>query len=498
MLHKLLFFLLAMYGFCATAGYDMNARCRDAYQCVMSLRFKEGKALLEKEKKEHPSNDIPYSIENTIDFLTLFIAENREEFKRLEKNKEPRLTRLQKGDKSSPWYRHSIALVQLQWAFARIKFGEYRTAALEINKAYRLLEENRGMFPSFIPDDVSMGILHTLIGTIPDNYKWLINLMSFKGTVKQGKVELQKVLGISLANPSFAYLKNESLFFLTFIYLNLQSDKKDARTLFEKYCNKAMLTECKQDPLLTYCMASICLRTGNNNKAIEILKNRTLSAQYFPFHYLDYLTGNALLHSLDKDASFYYLRFLQNFRGQNYIKSAYQRLAWSFLLRDDEKTYREMLAKALCYGNSNVDEDKEAEKEARSGESPNIYLLKSRLLFDGGYYERALGILTNQKTIVSFTTSRLLTEMVYRKARICHEWGKTADAIPLYEQAIRQGKDEEWYFAANAALQLGMIYETAGNYTKAGLYYRQCLAMNPSEYKNSIHQKAKAGLNRIK
>lgn len=489
--------VLLFFSHTATAGYDFNVNCRNAYQDILRLRFKEGKTLLETEKRLHPQNDIPYFIENYIDFFTLFIAEEKDDFARLKENKTLRISRLEKGDASSPWHNYCLSQVYLQWAFARLKFGEYRTAALEINKAYRLLEKNRRQFPSFVPDDVSMGMLHTLIGTIPDNYKWLINLMSFDGTVEQGKKELQKVFELSLKSPSYSYLKNESLFFLTFVCLNLQSDKKDARALFEKYGDKAMLQECTKDPLLTYCMASICLRTGNNNKAIDILLARPKGMQFFPFHYLDYLTGNAKLHRLDEDASYYYLRFLQNFRGQNYIKSAYQRLAWCFLLRGDEKTYQEMIFKALRYGNSNVDEDKDAAKEAQSGEKPDILLLQSRLLFDGGYYEKALQALNNPKA--HFTRSaKVSTELVYRKARIFHEWGKTAEAIPMYEQTIQIGKDKEWYFAANAALQLGMIYETAGNRSRARLYYRQCLTMEPSEYKNSIHQKAKAGLNRIK
>ena len=37
-----------------------------------------------------------------------------------------------------------------------------------------------------------------------------------------------------------------------------------------------------------------------------------------------------------------------------------------------------------------LDDDKLAEKEATKKEAPNVYLLKARLLSDGGYYEKAI------------------------------------------------------------------------------------------------------------
>ena len=55
-----------------------------------------------------------------------------------------------------------------------------------------------------------------------------------------------------------------------------------------------------------------------------------------------------------------------------------------------------------------------------------------------------------------------------------------------------------YYFAANAALQLGIIYEKQADFKKAAEYYELAQSMENVEYKNSINQKAKAGLNRIK
>jgi tetratricopeptide (TPR) repeat protein len=54
-----------------------------------------------------------------------------------------------------------------------------------------------------------------------------------------------------------------------------------------------------------------------------------------------------------------------------------------------------------------------------------------------------------------------------------------------------------YYYAANAALKLGELYEMQNNFDKAIEAYENCLEMKPDNYRISIHQKAKAGLNRL-
>jgi len=43
-----------------------------------------------------------------------------------------------------------------------------------------------------------------------------------------------------------------------------------------------------------------------------------------------------------------------------------------------------------------------------------------------------------------------------------------------------------------------LIYENKGAYARADSAYHLCLSIKPREYKTSLHQKAKAGLNRLK
>lgn len=88
-------------------------------------------------------------------------------------------------------------------------------------------------------------------------------------------------------------------------------------------------------------------------------------------------------------------------------------------------------------------------------------------------------------------------EFTYRAARIYHETGDIEKAIQFYQSTIARGEKYSYYFAANSALHLGLIYENQGLPDKATEYFHKCLAMKNTDYKNSLDQKAKAGLNRL-
>ena len=141
------------------------------------------------------------------------------------------------------------------------------------------------------------------------------------------------------------------------------------------------------------------------------------------------------------------------------------------------------------------DADKKALADAKSGKWPDKWLLKARLLNDGGYHNEALTILNSPPTDGLQSVASQL-EYNYRLARIYDALGKSNEALQYYAHSIRLGKDRPEYFAARAALQSAQIYENRGNKQLALEFYRQCLSMNEHEYKNSLDQRAKAGIAR--
>jgi tetratricopeptide (TPR) repeat protein len=68
----------------------------------------------------------------------------------------------------------------------------------------------------------------------------------------------------------------------------------------------------------------------------------------------------------------------------------------------------------------------------------------------------------------------------------------------MYLLAIKLGENRPEYYAARAALQIGYIYEERGKKNIAITYFQRCLDMKEQDYKNSLDQKAKAGIERCK
>ena len=278
---------------------------------------------------------------------------------------------------------------------------------------------------------------------------------------------------------------------------NLAADKSFSEKILNWYNKEEGIQLTHENPLMAYCKANLCFKRGLNDQGIQILSSRPNGPEFFHFHYLDYLLGVAKLNRLDNNAWAYLINFTGNFRGKNFIRAAYQRIAWNYLINGDIKKYHEYMNRIPLTGDNTTDSDKKALSDFKSGEIPNIYLLKAQLLFDGGYYERALDELAGFNQSPSKTEHQSL-EYLYRLGRVYHESGKITEAIRYYNLTIEKGQDKPWYFAANAALQLGMIYENMKKIDLAATYYKKSLSMDPKEYKNSISQKAEAGLSRTK
>jgi tetratricopeptide (TPR) repeat protein len=474
------------------AGFDMNYACQSAYCTILGLEFKMGEYVLAQEKKEDPGNRVVTLLENYRDMLELVISEDRNRHIDLKKNQAQRLAFIEEDDKETPWFLYSKAEINLQWAFVEVRFGEYKDAAVDISKAWHQLEANQKKFPGFIPDRKCMGLLHALIGSIPDSYQWAADIIGMKGSVKQGVGELKDVLDKTGKGTEFWYLHQEALFYLSFIELNLDNDELEKKKLLDHF-SATHYTE----PLLVYAAAGMALHSGKNDLVLQFLGDlpRDPDQVRFPFCYLDYLHGVALMNKLDTNAEFYFKKYIGRFRGMNFIRSAFRNMAWCELLKGNENGYERYMAEVNLLGGTRVDEDKQATKEAEGKEAPEVNLLKARLLFDGGYYTQALAAALKMDPGTS--SVRELIEFEYRLGRIHHKLNDTEDAIHYYELAVKRGQDYSWYYAANSALQLGLIYEAKGDKAKAKEWFKKCLAMKHDEYRDSIDLKAKAGLSRV-
>ena len=482
--------IFLLIGLQAQATFEWNENCQKAYTEIIHLKFEHGKELLEIEKQQNPQNLLPYFIENYIDFLRIQIGEEQRDFNLSKENKKNRLDILEEGDENSPWFLYSQAEVHLQWAGNRLKFKEYLTAAYEINKAYRLLTKNQELYPNFIPNLKSLGILHALIGSVPSNYIWALTAIGMEGSIAQGMSELQSCINTLKQNREYSFLIDETYFMFSFLKMNLQNDIDGLEYILNDIKKSNNL-------LLNFAASRLASKLGKNDLAINILENRKQTNAHYPFWYLEYLLGVYKQNKMNPNAIKHFEKYVNSFDGQNYIKSAYMRISWHYLIKGDLDNFKLAQANIDHYGNTLVDGDKEAQKAFEKRNQPHPELLRSRLFFDGGYHQKALKTLKKIDNPMLFSNSKHIIEYFYRKARIYDEMQNIILAKENYEKTIDLGRNTNYFFAAKSALQLGFIHEKNGEYTKAKYFFNECIAMENHEYEQSLEQKAKAGLNRL-
>jgi tetratricopeptide (TPR) repeat protein len=124
-------------------------------------------------------------------------------------------------------------------------------------------------------------------------------------------------------------------------------------------------------------------------------------------------------------------------------------------------------------------------------------LLRARLLDDGGYFAEALAELRGV-SVSEYSDPVDRCEYTYRLGRIYDGLGRNDEAILAYDSAIRAGEQLTAYYSARAALQAGYIFEKRGDKARAIGYFERCLSMRDHDYKNSLDQRAKAGIERCK
>ena len=466
----------------------MTERMQKSYTHIINLEFEAANKLLQLEQFEHPDNRIFVLHQNYIDFLTVLIGEDKDFFSTAKDLKSDRIDFIQQGDDSSPYYLYAQAEVHLQWAFARLKFEEYLTAAYEIQKAYSLLEKNQEQFPDFKLNIKGLGLLHTLVGAIPEKYQWVLNLVGMVGGVELGLSELKSLL----KDEKMKMYHSEVLFLTTFLQLNMTNDEMAYKQLLDN-----IGSEYSNNYLLNFAAARLSHALGENDLCVKVLENRPAAEGKYPFHYLDYLQAMSYLYKLDYEKSeMLFNRFLKNFKGNNYIKSAYQKLAWIAFLQEKSDEKMIYLEKIKSEGSAFIDEDKVALKDAERNHINSPKLLRARLLYDGGYYKKAHLKLTSENKLSDY--AGVFDEYYYRLARIESKL-KYSDAqvIAQYQKAFDIGKKSTNYYAPMSALQIGLISEKKDKLNQAKIYFEKCLSLSDFDYERGIQQKAKAGLVRV-
>src|ERR1017187_7623008 len=143
----------------------------------------------------------------------------------------------------------------------------------------------------------------------------------------------------------------------------------------------------KTNPLEAFVRANLAMRVKKNDLAIEALSMQVEKSP--PIPYLDYLIGIAKLQRGDGNAAFYLARYIREYKGEHYIKDAWLKLGWAFLLAGDKKHFENAMTFVAADGTAQLEEDKNAAREALLSKDLVLDILRARLYFDGGYFDKA-------------------------------------------------------------------------------------------------------------
>lgn len=479
--------LCSFHAFAEEFIFDFNAASHKAYEHYLSLNLEEGNQLVSQELKNNSNNLIPVYLADYGDCLLLLMNGNDRDYAQRKSNLNERLKLIEKGDKNTPWYRLCKGGLYFHWALVYIRFGENLKAGLNFRKSFLLLKENEKLFPDFPQNKIFLGVQEAVVGTIPEDYRWLASIFGMKGSVKKGVQQLEHFLANS---DSRTALRNEAVIYHCYLRFYLMSQQE---AVWE-FVNSSRFP-AENNLMHSFVRANIALNFRKHPEAEQVLKQAMNMKAYRDFPILDYEMGSALLHQLDEKSVFYLERFLQSFSGKLFVKDAYQKLAFAWYLKGNQKKADFYKSGIKTHGNRQTDADKQAERFAHSGSWPDKAVLKGRLLSDGGLYQQALKELLSCDLHQLDLTDKL--EYSFRMGRIYESLKNEPKALEFYRYTIYLGRERTEHFAARAALQMGLLYENTGRRTEAIKSFRECLSMKNHDFQANIDQQAKAGLNRL-
>ncbi len=467
---------------CPAADIDFTPNLQKAYSEIFKLRIQSGKDLLAKEKQ----NPFKIYLENYVDVVELLNSENEAAYEKILKKEDERLELIKNLDSNSPYNRFLRAEIKLHWALLKIRFGHEVKAGWNVIQAYRLLEENQRLFPDFLPNQKSLGCLHVLFGSVPENQKWITNFLGLRGNIQQGINELKQA-----SKDKNWGLESKFCAFFIQAYV-LKFDEKFNTELLQ-------LIDNQPDNLNLFLLATaVSLKENHTEQAIELLRKHPTDAAYIYFPIFElYKAETQLFKGNYAQAITSYQTYLKNFKGKGFVKDTYYKLFVCNWLAGDEKKGRFYLTKIPISGNSLAESDKAAQKfyenYSKNTILPNKTLLKLRLTFDGGYFDQAADDLKNISE-GNFTNTKDKAEFNYRAGRIYQKLNQTDKAMLFFEQSIKQCDGQEWHFGASSSLQLGYIFQAKKQKVKAKTYFEKAISYKRHEYKTSIDNKARAAL----
>lgn len=481
-----IFFILLLFAVHLQATPDIRpgAPISEAFQKVLQLKLDEAEEILTVHLIRESDKCLAVYLLNYADFLRVFNSGDPVEWEQYKLSSSSRLKQISLASEDRYLY-YSLWNIHLQDAILRIKFGEPARAALSFYRFQKSLQEGIRIYPDFYMNLQGLAFYEILTGLVPEGYSSLVRLLGINGSLDRGLQTFEMYARLVRGIPGF---KEEADLFRWLIMMHFQSKAKDVVREIE---GRDGFLNMEIPVNLIFVIAS--MKSGQSEKALTVLETYQPAGGEQEIYVMHLLHGEALLYKGSERAASQLQEFLEKYKGHDYRKVAWHKLAMHYYLRGEEDLMEISLKGLLRDGALLTDPDRQAYSELSKLRDYHPLLLKSRLKFDGGYYQKAMEVLQGFAPVHEHQG----IEYEYRMARILHRTGNEDEAIAKYMEVIKIGNAGKHYFPAYSSLQIATIYRDRKEGKQAAEFYHLALRLNRGEYKRTIDWEARRNLRQL-
>ena len=292
--------------------FQWDDRIQQINDAVTSMRIPEAKKWIQTERKIHPNNLCLDLVESHADLYELFFNENKEVFKTAYPLFSERISSFEKATKNSPYHDYGLGVLYLSKAAIAIRFEKNLEAAWDFRKAYIYFKDNRKKFPNFSPNDVYFGLLTTVLGSVPNNYQWLLNIIGMPGDINGGIALVNRYIQSRDINNKVA--RNVALLIYPYLVVIFEGNKNKALEFLEKTD-----FDFKRNHLHAYMATNLYLGNQQAKRSVDIAEGILKTDAYIDVPFWNYEKGFGYLNQLNFDQSEKeFLQFVNQFKGNFY------------------------------------------------------------------------------------------------------------------------------------------------------------------------------------
>ena len=473
-----------------TIAFSEN--CIEAQKALFKFKLDHAEKHLEAESRTNPNNAVVDYLMVMHSMLSYTTNETKQGFTTFDSLKEIAIKNISAAPEEDGTKDFLLEEVYFYSSVVNGKKGNNIAAANDVRNCYKygtLVLKNH---PDYVAAKKTLGLLKSGFGSLPTNYQKLVQFFGFESSMVKGLEDLNSFITTKSDRQEWIIMKKEAQFFVASIHLYLKNDKTKAWTLID-----SLTQDHAQNPLSRFARVNFADKCRKNDEIIRVITQAQKSTPDQDIPFLSFMLGKAKLNRLDPDADSYLLQYLDQYQGGSYVKSCYQKLCWHAVIQGHDNKYATYLNELKDNGNTELEVDEQAQKFAVQNKTPNSVLLQTRLLFDGGYYTKALKII-RPNNAGDFEKGLVRTEYFYRKGRIYDALHQSKLAEAFYLEAMQEGNLLSQYYASYATLYLAEMYERNGDSINAKKYFKLSMSYDANkEYKKSIEHRAKNGLDRI-